>query len=183
MGVLTVLRAFVVAASMLADGAAAAGTQRPTLEPDVKAAFLYNFTRFVEWPSAANPSQPFRLCVVATDDVLRHAIERTVAGEQVGGRRLVVVEPALRELSACQIVFVGRNAGAGLQRILAAVRDQPVLTVSDAAGFVEQGGVIGFVLENNRVRFDVNVASAERARLKISANLLRVAKSIVERRP
>lgn len=183
MGVLTGLWSFALA-SLLASGAMSAAPQRPTIEPDVKAAFLYNFTRFVEWPAGAGvSSQPFRLCLIATDEVLKRSIERTVAGEQVNGRRLLVIEPELHELSQCQIVFVGRNGASRVPRILSAVRGLPVLTVSDTADFAKQGGMIGFLLVGNNVRFNVNVGSAERAGLRVSANLLRVASSIEGRLP
>ena len=150
-----------------------------TLEPDVKATFLYNFTRFIEWPNSNAPSAtPFRLCVVA-DASSEQAIKRTVDGEFVNGRPLVVTQPRTpEEAETCQILFVGRSEHEQATALLAAVRDRPVLTVGDSPLFVESGGAIQFVLVDNRVRFDVNLASAHRANLKFSANLLRVARHV-----
>ena len=179
MGVLTALRRASVAACVLVGAAGTAGAQQ-TLEPEVKAAFLYNFTRYVEWPPGMSPpSEPFRLCVVA-EDVIRGAIKLTVAGESVNGRPLVMTEPQTpEEARTCQILFVGRSESQRASRLLAAVRDQPVLTVSDAARFAQQGGIIEFLLQDNRVRFDVNLSSAQRSQLRISSQLLRVANNVL----
>ena len=155
-----------------------AGAQ--TLEPDVKAAFLYNFTRYVEWPrEPSTPAEPFRLCVVA-ENVMKSAIQRTVAGESVNGRPLVMTEPqTAQEAQTCQILFVGRSESQRASTLLAAVRDQPVLTVGDSSRFAEQDGIIGFLLQDNRVRFDVNLPGAQRSQLRISSQLLRVANKVL----
>lgn len=178
MDVLTRLRRVAAAAavfSLCVPGLAA----QDTIERDVKAAFLYNFTRFIEWPGGAPQGEgPFRLCVVA-DGAMERAIRRTVAGESVQGRPLVMAEPRTpQDAQDCQILYVGRSESDRASRLLAAVRDRPVLTVGDSSRFVEQGGAIQFVLEDNRVRFDVNLPSARRSNLKVSSNLLRVARKI-----
>ena len=154
-------------------------TAQQTIEPDVKATFLYNFTRFIEWPEPTTPgAMPFRICVVA-DATMEQAIKRTVEGEVVHGRPLVMTHPhTAQEAAGCQILFVGRTEYQRSGALLAAVRELPVLTVGDSAQFVEHGGAIEFVLVDNRVRFDVNLASAQRANLKVSANLLRVARKV-----
>jgi hypothetical protein len=177
MGVLKALRRIATAVCLLAVASPVAAQE--TLEPDVKAAFLYNFTRYIEWPPGPAPtSEPFRLCVVA-DSVIKNAIQRTVTGESVNGRPLVMTEPRTeREAQTCQILFVGRSEHQRAARLLAAVRGLPVLTVGDSSRFTEQGGMIEFLLEERRVRFDVNLASAERSKLKLSANLLRVARQV-----
>lgn len=159
-------------------------TAQTTIETDVKATFLYNFTRFIEWPTdPATPAapaggSPFRVCAVA-DRPMEEAIRRAVEGEVVGSRPLVMTRPQRPEEAAtCQILFVGRSQEERGAAFLAAVRDLPVLTVGDSADFVEHGGTIEFVLVNNRVRFDVNLPGAQRASLKVSANLLRVARHV-----
>lgn len=158
---------------------AAAASAQPTIENDVKATFLYNFIKFVEWPAAPSPSTaPFRLCVLADPEFTR-AVDRTIAGESVEGRHLERVEPqSVDELSTCAILYVGREHVDRSARLLAAARDLPVLTVGDGAQFVERGGAIGFVLENNRVRFDVSARAVQRSGLKVSSKLLRVARSV-----
>lgn len=154
-------------------------TAQETIEPDVKATFLYNFTRFIEWPGQATPdSAPFRLCVVA-DATMEQAISRAVEGEVVNGRLLVMALPqAPQDAVGCHILFVGRSEQRRAATLLAAVRDLPVLSVGDSPDFLEHGGTIQFLLVDNRVRFDVSLPSAQRANLKFSANLLRVARTV-----
>lgn len=179
MDVLSTLRRVAATVCLVAAVTGAARAQEPP-EHDVKAEFLYNFTRFVEWPGEVpRAGEPFRLCVVA-DTTMRRAIERMVTEELVNGRPLVVMRPRrLQDARQCQILFVGRSEQQRASRLLAAVRDLPVLTVGESARFAEQGGVIEFVTLENRVRFDVNLPGAQRSKLKVSSNLLRVARQVV----
>ncbi len=151
-----------------------------TVEGEVRAAFLYNFTKFVEWPAAPGrkPGEPFRICIVAEPAFVR-LVESIVHGESTAGRPLVVSTPDTPEsASGCQLLYVAqteRHRGAPL---LSAVLDLPVLTVGDSPQFLEKGGAIRFVLENRRVRFDISLAPIERAHLRVSSNLLRVARNV-----
>ncbi len=156
---------------------AAARAQTP--EEEVRGAFLYNFTRFVEWPPAPGPKgEHFRMCVVA-DEPFTQIVEAIVKGESVGDRPLVVVNPATpEEARACQVLFLSHAEQERAQRMLSAVRDLPVLTVGDAPQFLQAGGAIQFVLENRRLRFDISLPAVERAGLRVSSNLLRVARTI-----
>jgi uncharacterized protein DUF4154 len=155
-----------------------------SLENDVKAAFLYNFTKFVEWPaSPERTAEPFRLCVIADADFAR-AVDRTIDGEAVEGRKLERMEPrSPDEARRCAILYVGHRNLEQAAPLLASVRQMPVLTVGDDPHFVGQGGAIEFVLENNRVRFDVNTLAAERSGLKVSSKLLRVARTVIAKEP
>jgi hypothetical protein len=146
---------------------------------DLKAAFLFNFTRFVQWPDGIPPaSDPFRLCVIA-DPATTTLIERTMQGESVHGRPSQTTVPASAdEARSCQILFVGRSEAGRAAPLLDAIRDLPVLTVSDAARFATRGGMIEFVREEDRVRFDVNLEAAKRCGLNISSRLLRVARNV-----
>ena len=157
--------------------------QRSASEQDVKAAFLYNFTRFVTWPAGIPPAaEPFRLCVIA-DGETTAAITRTMQGESVDGRPVLASMPGtVEEARACQVLFVGRGALDRAMPLLDGVREQPVLTVGDEQGFVHGGGAIEFVLEQGRVRFDINRRSAERTGLKLSSRLLKVARHVVDER-
>lgn len=158
--------------------AAPAQSPPPTLENDVKAAFLYNFTKFVEWPAPSPPDEPFRLCALA-DPVFIAALDRTIAEESVGGRRLFRAEARSEEAARrCAILYVGSGYAEQGAPLLAAVRDLPVLTVGDGAQFVKHGGAIGFLLENNRVRFDISLRAVQRSGLKASSKLLRVARTV-----
>lgn len=151
--------------------------QRVT-DQDVKAVFLYKFTNFIEWPPpAAQDSEPFRVCVVA-DKSMTAIIARTIKGESLNGRAMQTVTPdSPEEARRCQMLFIGRTETARAP-LLAAVRDLPVLTVGDAEEFLAEGGIIGFVLEEKRVRFEISVDNARRAGLRISARLLQVARRV-----
>jgi hypothetical protein len=162
---------------------AAPAAQTPA-EDEVRAAFLYNFTKFVEWPSppGQKSAEPFRMCVVADADFTR-VVDAIIRGETVLGRPLVLATPATPEVArTCQMLYVAQGERERGTRLVAAVRDLPVLTVSDAPRFLASGGAIQFVLDNRRVRFDINLAAAERARLRVSSNLLRVARNITPNR-
>ena len=180
MGVLGPSRLGVVFALLATILPAAGPRAQETIETDVKAAFLYNFTKFVAWPTPGAPTEPFRLCIVS-DDALRRSLERTIEGESVNGRPLESRVPRTpEEARGCQLLFLGHADGDREARLLAAVRDMPVLTVSDTTDFARRGGGIEFVKENNRLRFDVNVPGAERAGIKVSSRLLKVARRVHE---
>jgi hypothetical protein len=154
-------------------------------EHDVKAAYLYNFTRFVEWPADVPPlNQPFRLCVVA-DATTTEAVKRTMTGESVGGRATETLVPdSSKEIRKCQILFIGRSATHRAEPLLHAAKGLPILVVGETPGFAKNGaGTIEFIREDNRVRFEVNVEAAKRCGLSISSRLLQVAKQIYGARP
>jgi hypothetical protein len=97
------------------------------------------------------------------------------------GRPLVMVAPETpRDAQQCQILYVGRSEQQRAETLLAAVRDRPVLTVADSSRFTERGGMIEFLLQDNRVRFDVNLPRAQQSKLRVSSNLLRVARKVLE---
>jgi len=155
-----------------------------TFEDDIKAAFLYNFTKFIEWPaSPERRAEPFRLCVLADPEFTR-AVDRIIAGESVEGRPLARTDPqSADEARHCAILYVGRGHTQRGATLVTAVRQLPVLTVGDSPRFVAQGGVIQFVLEDNRVRFDVSPGAAHRSGLLVSSKLLRVARHVIEGGP
>jgi hypothetical protein len=149
-----------------------------TVEDDVKAAYLFNFTKFVRWPAVAEVSNDFRICVVG-DQAFAASLDAIIKGESADGRALVRLEPASVDAArGCQILFIGRGASERGARLLSALRDLPILTVGDAPTFLAQGGAIRFVRTGDRLRFDVNIAAAVRARLEISSKLLRVARKV-----
>jgi hypothetical protein len=157
----------------------AAAAAQTASEYDIKAAFLYNFTKFVDWPPAAFPDPGnLKVCVLGQDPF--GASLRTVAGEQVGSRRLTVTPAeSVSKAAGCQVLFISRSERERLPQILAALGDAPVLTVGDTDGYANRGVAINFVLEGSKVRFEVNTDSADRAGLKISSKLLQLAKRIV----
>lgn len=150
-------------------------------EYDVKAAFLYNFTKFVEWPPTAffDERSALNLCVLGEDPFGRSLPEIVGEGEEVAGRRLTLVRMGeLADPTVCHVLFVSRSERNRLPRILAAVGSFPVLTVGDTPGFLNQGGIVNFTLEGSKVRFEISQTAAERAGIKISSKLLRLAKRV-----
>jgi len=148
-------------------------------EADIKAAFLINFIKFVEWPGPAfdSPGDPYLVSVVGNDPVAA-AIEG-LDNKMVSGRRLVVRKRSdLSSLERCHILFVGRSENRKVVQILGAVKQWPVLTVADIDGFARQGGTIGFIREDERIRFEINEESASRAGLKLNAKLLYLGKIV-----
>jgi hypothetical protein len=150
------------------------------LEHQVKAAFLYNFAKFVEWPGDTfeGPGDPVTFCVVG-DDPFGEILDAVVEGENLAGRRLIVHRTRdLAELRDCHVVFVPRSERGRQGRILESLRNRSVLTVGEADGFLTEGGIIRFVLEQNKVRFDISPEAAESSGLKVSSKLLRLARRI-----
>jgi hypothetical protein len=147
------------------------------LEYEVKAAFLLNFTKFIEWPPAAfiSAEAPLTICVLG-DDPFGNSLDQVVAGESVSGRRLAVQRIKGITPKACQVLYVSKSEKE-VPGILSAL-GPGVLTVSDREGFLREGGMIGFVIEGRRVRFDINLHAASRASLAISSRLLSVARSV-----
>lgn len=165
---------WILIASLLVAVPAIAATSEPSSEYRVKAAFLYNFMQFVEWPDSAFPEDEAPLCIgVLGDDPFGPALEEIVAGERVRDRALEVHRSSsIADLSRCQVVFIPRSEGARMPALLAGLPSRPMLTVGEVDGFAEQGGVINFYLEKNRVRFEINPAVAKRLGLRMSSQLL-----------
>jgi hypothetical protein len=144
----------------------------------VEAVFLFHFTQFTDWPPEAFPTaqSPIVICVIGANpfgDALRIAVE----GEAVSGRSLTTRQlRQARDVDACNILFISRSEGSRIPAILDAVKDRSVLTVSDAADFIEQGGMVQFIYENNHVRFRINSDAVSKVGLKLSAKLLQLAK-------
>ena len=149
-----------------------------SLEYEVKAAFLYNFVQFVEWPAEAlRAGEPFRLCL-AGENPFAGVLERTVAGEQAAGRPIAVeVLAANAAPSLCQVLFVPRSQSSRTAALLRAAGDAAVLTVGESPRFLDAGGLINFVVEGGHVRFDINADAATARDLRISSKLLRVART------
>jgi hypothetical protein len=150
-------------------------------EYKVKAAFLYNFTLFVEWPAEAFTAgdSPLTICILGKSsfgDALGG-----LRGKTVKTRKLVVRQiNAVQEMRGCQVLFVSASERMQLPNILAAVKSQHVLTVSDLDGFIEAGGIIEFITLEDKIRFEVNLKAAQQARLKISSQLLKLARDVIE---
>ncbi len=148
------------------------------LEYQVKAAFLLNFAKFVEWPPAAfaNPDSPIAICIFGPDP-FGNSIDELVRGEAAGGRTVIVRRIAQAPAPlACQMLFT-QQSGQELDGLLASL-GRGVLTVGEGDEFLRGGGMIAFVIENRRVRFDIDWKAAEAASLKLSSKLLAVARTV-----
>lgn len=163
---------------MLAVAPLHAGAEE-ALEASVKAAYLYKFLGYVDWPAGtfASPDAPHVVGVVGADDV--HAeLLRLVAGRQVNGRGLVVKRIASGDsLDGLQVLYIGRAARASA--LLPQLAGRPVLAVTDVPSGLVEGSALNFVLVQGRVRFEASLPAAERAGIKLSARLLAVAERVV----
>jgi hypothetical protein len=146
--------------------------QEASLEYRVKAAYLFNFTKFVEWPAGAVPDgKPFTICVAGTNP-FADALEETIRGETVAGRSLQSRRAQGDE--PCQVLFVPHDVDP--VPILKRTRMQPVLTVGESPDFLQHGGIINFVRDGGKVRFEISQDAAMLAQLRISSRLLRLAR-------
>jgi YfiR/HmsC-like len=147
---------------------------------EVKAGFLVNLVKFVEWPDAtfASDREPIVFGIVGTDP-LANALNQAVYGQSVRGRTLAVRKYNFGDdLRSCQVLFVSASEQGHLPQILAGVLGASVLTVSDAQRFAEAGGVVQFAVDEDRVHFSVNRDAAIQAKLQISAKLLTLSRAI-----
>jgi hypothetical protein len=149
-------------------------------EYEVKAAFLYNFARFVEWPDAPEGDGPFVITVLGRDP-FGSVLDDTLRGKTIDDKRIVVRRASRPdEVGQSRIVFICDSEKDRLPAILKSLEGTPVLTVGEMSEFAERGGVIRFKLEQGRIRLEINAAAAERSRLRISSQLLKLAR-IVDR--
>lgn len=174
------LCALLLVASVVRANAAPAEMQAP--ESRVKAAFVYKFCDYIEWPAEAfpTPDSPLVIGVVEAgamaDELARIAAGHTIHGRRVAVRKLRYNEP----LSGLHVIFIGRADSRHLTSALEASKGAPALTVTESAQGLQLGSMINFVVVADKVRFDVAPASAEANRLKISSRLLAVARTVVE---
>jgi YfiR/HmsC-like len=145
-------------------------------EYQVKAAFILNFARFVDWPGDAFADGGSLVVGVVGDDPFGGALDQ-LSGNSIEGRRLVIRRlKSTDNLRACQILFVSSSERSRLGKIMESVKGASVLTIGDLPQFNQMGGVIKFVVQDNRVRFEINGAAAAQARLRISSKLLALSK-------
>ena len=147
----------------------------------VKAAFIYNFAKFIEWPEAsfATPTAPLTLCILGKDP-FGSTIE-TIQGKNVRAHDLnIEYIDDLRSIKNCHILFICSSEKGNLKEILSKIKGLPILSVSDMDGFSNQGGMIHFFRIGNSIRFKINADAAKRAHIKISSQLLKLAEIVKE---
>jgi len=182
MDTLTGLLRRVFATALVALLAGAAHGQQAS-EPAVKAAFLYKFPGYIEWPAEAlgAPDSPFVIAVAGSEDVASE-LERLVPGRSIAGRRVEVRRVKEGEpLRGMQILFVGRTEGNGRALLRLAQQQPGILLVTEGERGLELGGTINFVALEERIAFEVSLENAERAGLRISSRMLAVARRVVPR--
>lgn len=168
-------------------------------EYQIKAAFLYNFIKFVDWPEekTADSNEPITIGIIGKDpfgDAFEPIKNKPVKGKKVIVRRFKSLEelkksgegnksdkhPQIEAIRKCHLLFICRSDKNNLEEIIDLVKDYSILTVADTQGFLEANGIINFVMEEKKVSFEVNVTAAKRAKLKIRSQLLRLATRILE---
>jgi hypothetical protein len=176
-----ILFAFLAASA----GSSAVVRAQRSLEYEVKAAYLYNIVSFVTWPPDAfgGPGDPIRLCVfekdpfgAKLDNAIRGAVseQHPMVAERIGSVEMI---------SRCHLVFVPRDSADWADQVRRAAAQRPILIVGESDDFLQHGGMIAFVIEGGRVRFDVNVQNATSQGLKMSSRLLQVARRIYGKGP
>jgi hypothetical protein len=147
-------------------------------EYQVKAVFLYNFAQFVEWPATPDSQKPVIIGILG-EDPLGAFLDETVRGEHLGQRPFEIVRyRQLTGIDTCNILFISRSENERVAQILAALGNQPILTVSDGDDFANRGGMIQFVSDKSRIRLRINLEAAQAANVTISSKLLRVAEIV-----
>lgn len=169
------LAAVLVAAGLSSAHSLSQTAPAPPLEAGVKAAFLYNFAKFIDWPASISvtPDKTFVIGVVGDTPVL--AALSSLEGSEIKGRRLVVRRFVRPEVAACHVLFVDAAQTAAFAQEAAGLREVPILTVGEGDEFLKAGGMIAFVKDGGKMRYRVRAHAAEAARLSISSKLLNLA--------
>jgi hypothetical protein len=148
-------------------------------EYQIKGAYLLNFVKFVDWPEQAfkGPADPIAICILG-ENPFGPGLEQAAKAIAVSGRRVSVRQvPTAKQACQCHVVFVSAKETKLSRELLSLVHDESVLSVGESAGFASSGGVIGFRLEGEKIRIEISVAAADKAKLHISAKLMSLAQT------
>jgi hypothetical protein len=167
-------------ALLLAFSVLIAGAQEPTAALKIKAVYLVKFIQFVDWPDSAFPATDSPLVIgVLGADPFGHVLDEVAEGEIVKNHHVIVRRYRnLKAIDGPQVLFIGASETSRLHSILPALKYRNILTVSDMDGFSSNGGVVHFLIENNKVHFRINVDAARKANLQISSKLLQLAEIV-----
>jgi hypothetical protein len=156
----------------------ASGQAKPN-EYQVKAVYLYNFGKFIRWPEVSDASNTrFPICVLG-EDPFGASLNATVTGETINGANIVATRISKPEDALnCRIVFISASESSRLKQILSTLDRSSVLTVSDLPQFSQHGGMVGFVFDGKKIRFEVNLTPVEHAGLTFSSELLKLAANV-----
>lgn len=174
------LAVLLLAVSMLSIPAQLAWSAKETSESEIKIAYLYNFARYVEWPTSAFASDtaPITICVLGDTQFTNEA--KGIIGDRTVGEHgvEVVTRPGVGQTGSCHILYIPESARDQHGEVISSLGSHSVFTVSESEGFAQQGGVANFIREDRKIRFEINRKAANKAGLKVSARLLRVAKVV-----
>lgn len=165
----------------LQEANAASAADPPPTEYEVKAAYLYNFARFIEWPAGGSAATDDQLIIgVFGADPFGPLLEATVQDKAVSGQRSLVVRrfSRLDDVVQAHILFISSSEEERLPQILKRLEGASILTVGEMDRFAERGGMVALKLEEKKVRFDINLDAVRRAQLKLSSQLLKLARIV-----
>ncbi len=166
-----------LAVLLLLPAAGGAAFGQAAGEYEVKAAFIHNIAKFIQWPGKSDPAGPQRLCLLGRDGTA--VISGTLQGKAIGHGTWEPVSVGLRDdLRQCHVLFVAASEASNLRRIVDAVGRSPVLTVGDGEGYGAAGLIVNFYFEQDKVRFEINPGAAGRAGLNVSSQVLRLARIV-----
>lgn len=163
---------------LLTLGSPSVGHAKQFSAHEIKAIFLFNFSRFVTWPEEAfdSPSAPFHYCALGEGGLVVDALEQSIVGETIDGRAILINQsPDTHEIEACHILFIGKNSPLEIETIMPQLTRGNVLAVSDTRGFVQRGGMMELANESGRIKLLVNTDRLDAAGLVASSKLLRMA--------
>lgn len=163
-------------------GSLALHAETSMAEYQVKALFLLNFVKYVDWPAAAMPgaNSPIIIGILGQDnfnDSLTHAVE----GKNINGRAIIIKHLSSNDaLNGCTILFISSSENSRLDEILSKTSTLPILTVGEDDSFLQNGGIINFTLKEGKIHLEINLKVAQKVKLQISSKLLNVADSVME---
>lgn len=159
---------------------AAPASAQSVSDDQVKAAYLFNFAKFIEWPAEAfdKADVPMNFCALGRSPVVDE-LDSSVRGKSINGHTIVVKHlHGPEEIKGCHLVFLAASAGKQQQKLLQAAKGSSILLVAEGSGFARAGGTINFIMEDGRLLFEINIKAAEIAHLKISSKLLSLARIV-----
>lgn len=171
------LKQYVIAVGLLLSFSFSNAQSLPANEFQVKAVFLYNFTRFVEWPENyfTSPEDTFIIGIIGKDPFGQY-LEETIANEKIGSHPIVIKRfDNIEKVNSCNILYINTDNSEWTKDVLAVVSKHHILTVSDINGFTRWGGIIKFINEKNKIKIQINTEAAKTAQLTISSKLLSLA--------
>jgi YfiR/HmsC-like len=151
-----------------------------TSDDQIKAAYLFNFAKLVEWPATAHSANdsPLTFCLLGRSRI-GDELESSVGDNKIAGRPLRIRHlQNVDDVAGCHLLFIAGSAGRQQEKAIMQSRGKPILLVGETPGFTNLGGDIGFVQEGGRIGFEVNLAASEQSNLRISARLLSIARSV-----